>query len=166
MGFSGVCVEADPTLYRNLRRHRRRDRCLNAGVAAGEGKEADFYVLSARTLSTFSKQEADRAIAQGYRLDAIVRVSLLSLNALLQDYFPRCPEFVSIDVEGLDELVLRSMDFDRFRPDVICIETMLHSAGSHPWNKNDKIRAFMDDHDYLPYGDTCINTIFVNRRLW
>ena len=165
MGFSGVCVEPDPTLYRNLRRHRRRDICLNAGVAGGEEKEASFYVLSAQTLSTFSKREADRAIAQGYRLDAILQVSLLSLNTLLQDYFPRCPEFVSIDVEGLDESILRSMDFDRFRPDVISVETLPHAA-DHSWTKNDNIRAFMDEQDYSPYGDTWINTIFVNRRLW
>lgn len=163
MGFSGVCVEPDPTLHRNLRRHRRRDLCLNVGVASGERKEADFYVLSARTLSTFSRDEADRSITQGYRLEAILRVPLLSLNTLLQDHFPRCPEFVSIDVEGHDEAILRSMDFDRFHPDVICIETLLHSASGQPWTKNHSILAFMEAHDYWPYGDTGINTIFVNR---
>jgi FkbM family methyltransferase len=165
-GPSGVCVEPDPTLCRNLRRHRRRDVCLNAGVAPGEGSEADFYVLSASTLSTLSREEAQRRVAEGHTIDAVVRVPLVSVNALLHERFDRCPEFVSIDVEGLDEAVLRSMDFDRFRPDVICVETLLHSAERHLWKKLDATGAFMEDRGYISYADTFINTLFVNRGVW
>ena len=166
MGFTGVCVEPDATQYRNLRRERPRDICLHAGIGLGADAVADFYVLSAPTLNTFSRQEAERYVAEGHRLERVARVPLVSANAVLSQHFPRSPEFVSIDVEGLDEGVLRSLDFEAHRPDVFSIETLTHSSDRRQWKKRDSIMELMAEKGYVVYADTFINTIFVNHAIW
>lgn len=166
MGFRGVLVEPDAVLCRNLRRHRRGDVCVNAGISDSDGIEADFYVLSARTLSTLSREDAERHVAAGHRIEQVVKVPLLRLNRLIREHFSCRPEFVSIDVEGLDDAILRSFDFDACRPDVLCVETLSHSRDRREWKKSADILAFMREKRYFAYADTFINTIFVNQDIW
>src|SRR5437762_10432735 len=59
LGCSGVCVEPDPDLCQNIQRARTRDICLNAGIGMEQQTSANFYVLSTRTLNTFSQEEAE-----------------------------------------------------------------------------------------------------------
>jgi FkbM family methyltransferase len=166
LGFQGVLVEPDAALCINLRRHRPRDECVNVGIGNGDTTEAEFYVLSARTLSTFSQAEAERQAAAGHRIERVVRVPLVPINRLLRERFSAPPNFVSIDVEGLDEHILRSFDFDECRPDVFCVETVRHSANRSEWRKNVDIPALLRAKRYLVYADTYINTIFVNQDIW
>jgi FkbM family methyltransferase len=166
LGFQGVLVEPDADLCVNLRRHRPRDLCVNVGIGDGAASEADFYVLSARTLSTFSRPEAERQALTGHRIDSVVRVPLVSINRLLREHFPSPPQFVSIDVEGLDEQILRSFDFDECRPDVLCVETASHSTNRREWKKSGDIPSLLREKRYLVYADTFINTIFVNEDIW
>src|SRR5258706_16460712 len=41
-GSKGVCIEPNPVMYNKLKKKRKRDVCINAGVAFDEKKEADF----------------------------------------------------------------------------------------------------------------------------
>jgi FkbM family methyltransferase len=166
MGFAGVCVEPDAAQYRHLCQERPRDICLHAGIGLGAEAAADFYVLSAPTLNTFSKEQAERYVAAGHRLVRVEQMPLLSVNAVLSAHFPRPPEFVSIDVEGLDEGVLRSLDFGAHRPDVLSIETVTYSDDRRQSKKREPIMALMAEKGYLVYADTFINTIFVNGAIW
>jgi FkbM family methyltransferase len=166
MGGHGVLVEPDEDLCRNLRRHRPRDICIQAGIGDGQTQEGQFYVLSARTLSTFSANEARQYVEGGYRIERTVDVPLLSVNELIGTYFATGLEFVSIDVEGLDYEVLQSFDFSNCRPDVFCIETVRHSSERRKWRKRPEIVAVMQDKGYFVYADTFVNTIFTNQDVW
>ncbi len=166
LGFQGVLVEPDAAACVNLRRHRPRDVCVNAGIGNGDAIEADFYVLSARTLSTFSRAEAERQTGGGHRIERVVKVPLVPINQLLREYFSTPPQLVSIDVEGMDESILRSFDFDQCRPDVLCVETASHSKNRRDWRKNGDIPSLLKEKRYSPYADTFINTIFVNEDIW
>src|SRR5436305_366883 len=127
-GGRGVCVEPDPVLFAPLQTARPRDVCLNVGVGASEAGEAEFYVMSCRTLNTFSRQEAERYQSYGtHRIQEIVKVPLLSVNTILEKYFGSRPDFVSLDVEGLDLEILESFDFLKFRPHAFCVETLTYT---------------------------------------
>jgi FkbM family methyltransferase len=166
MGFRGVCVEPDLARYENLRRERPRDTCLHAGIGTDGREAADLYVLSAPTLNTFSREERDAALAAGHRVERVERVPLLSVNAVLARHFARAPEFVSLDVEGLDEPILRSLDFAAHRPDVLSVETLTHAPDRRQWRKRESILELMAEKGYFAYADTFINTIFLNRAVW
>ena len=52
------------------------------------------------------------------------KVKSLSLASLGVKMTPNYPSFLSIDAEGTDLEVLKSNDFEFFRPRVICIEDL------------------------------------------
>ncbi len=164
-GSRGVCVEANPTLIAQIREVRPKDTVLNVGVSVGEATEADFYVFDCNGISTFDKSEADKRLASGrFRLSQVTKVPLVNINVILRDYFDRCPDLLSLDIEGLDLAVLKDLDFQTYSIPVVCVETCA-SNENHVRPKDAAIAAFMASRGYAIYADTYINTIFV-RKAW
>lgn len=166
-GYQGVLVEPDPDLMASIRRWRPRDTCIEAGVGLHSAADARFFVMSTRTLNTFSEEEARRYEAMGtQRIEKILPVSMVTLDQILADQFrSREPTLVSIDVEGLDFEVLSTLDLKRHRPPIICVETLQYSE-TREEIKDTRIARLMSDNDYFAYGDTYINTIFVDQVRW
>lgn len=164
-GHRGVCVEADPSLAPAFADVRPEDVCLNVGVGLEDG-EADFYVMSPTTLNTFSRQEAERYESYGkHRIERVVKVPLYTVNRIMQEYFDAAPNYVSLDVEGMDLAILQSFDFKRFRPQVFCIETLTYVDDKRE-RKLTEIIEFMQQQGYFVYADTYINSIFVDTSAW
>lgn len=166
-GARGVLVEPDPGLCELLSRRRPRDKILNVGVGFGsEIETATLYQMSANVLNTFSEEEAVRVAAQGvYNIIGKCKIDLWPLNDIIDQCFAGAPEVISIDVEGFDSRVIRELDFERFRPAILCIETLKYSQGREG-EKLIEIIEYIKSKDYLTYADTYINTIFIDRRRW
>jgi FkbM family methyltransferase len=165
-GFRGVLVEADPYLHAQLQRKRPRDLCLSVGIGIGDDREADFYVMTTRTLNTFSREEAHKNQSYGNeKIEQTIRVPLVSVNEIIQNNFMAPPNFVSLDVEGLDLKILQDFDFERCRPEVFCIETLTYTEDNSE-RKIEEIIDFMRSKNYFVYADTFINTIFVDKEKW
>jgi len=164
-GGAGVCVEPDQTLQPLFKKLRSRDVLLTCGVGLKEG-EADFYIMTTNTLNTFSKEEADRYAGYGrQKIERIIKLPLKPLNTILAEHFETCPNLISLDIEGLDFQILRSLDFGKWRPEVFCIETLTYTEDKTE-RKLQEIIEFMKGNAYMVYGDTYINTIFVDTQAW
>jgi FkbM family methyltransferase len=165
-GSQGVCVEPDPQLFAEIKRVRPRDICLNAGAGVALKTEAEFYRMTTPTLNTFSKEEAERYQAFGnQRIEEVLRIPLLPVNTIIEENFTSPPNFVSLDVEGLDFDILRAFDFSRFRPQVFCVETLTYTENKTE-EKLSNIIELMTSNNYFTYADTYINTIFVDSHSW
>jgi len=172
-GSKGVCVEPNPILYKKLLRKRRRDTCINAGVAFDEKTEADFYLFpeKAHGLSTFSKTEADFWAHTGneeigkFQPERIIKIPLININQIIEKYFSPYPNFISIDVEGLDLQIAKTINFDKYKPEVFCVETLGFIEGNKQIKKHDLIR-FFESKGYFVYADTYINTILCLRKAY
>jgi FkbM family methyltransferase len=165
-GASGVNVEPDPSLHAGLRRGRSRDINLNIGIGQTES-ELDFYVMSARTLNTFSQSEARKYVAEhGMRIVDTRKIKVQTFSRTVDTHMGRTPDLVSLDVEGMDLEVLRSIDFSRYRPHVFCVETISYAQGDGSGVKNAEIHALMLENAYKLYADTYINSIYVAESSW
>ncbi len=165
LGASGVCVEPDPSLFQEFIKLRPRDRHLNCGVGLVPGF-ADFFIMSTPTLNTFSSDEASRYVASGnHFISDQKKIEIQSVNQIIESNFVSCPNLVSLDIEGWDLIVLNSFDFDRYRPEIFCIETLSYTEDNSE-RKLTEIIEFMHQKDYVTYADTYINTIFVERSCW
>ena len=163
-GSGGVCVEADSSLIDKIKTVRPGDKVINAGVSVSEEKEADFYIFNEPAINTFDKKEAEyRSSFGNYKIVKVVKVPLININELIKNNFNTYPDLLSIDIEGLDLDVLKSLDYTNYPIPVICVETCTYSE-NHIRPKDLTIAAFMITQGYEVYADTYINTIFVNKK--
>lgn len=135
-GSRGVLVEPNPAYTELLKAGRPEDKVLNIGIGITDEKEADFYVFDQHSqLNTFSKERADEHISKygPAVLKEVIKIPLVNINSVLEQYFEGAPDIFSIDVEGLDLAILETLDFSRFRPALFCVETGVFGCSSgHP----------------------------------
>lgn len=163
----GVCVEPDIELFRKFKKVRPNDTLINAGVGIDDTKEAVFYYFPEPYTgwNTFSKSEAEQKKNQtgiSYKEDKVI--PFVHINDIISRHFDTCPDFVSIDVEGLDFEIIKSLDFEKYRPAVFCIETMEFN-NMKLGRKNTEFETYLTEKGYGVYADTYINTIFVRKDL-
>ena len=163
-GSHGINIEPDPELYAKFLRERPRDLNLNMGVGPQAGV-LDLFIMSSRTLNTFSESEAMRYESEGYRIVEKRSMPVVTINQLLDQYADKAPDFLSVDVEGLDYEILAALDFERYRPALICVETIIFSA-TRSGEKRTEIDSLLIERDYMRFADTFINTLYVDKRKW
>ncbi len=160
----GVLVEPNPDYGELLRSARPEDKTLVAGIGTTRAHEAEFYVMSFSALSTFSRDQAERAMkamSGRVKIRKVIKVPLLNINDVMAEHFKGAPTFVSIDTEGMDLAILQTVDFARFRPKIILAETL--EVGT--LKTISEIARFMEDQGYEPRGGSLVNTIFVDSTI-
>jgi FkbM family methyltransferase len=166
-GGHGVLVEPNPAKVDRLRGVRTRDVTLNIGVGLSAGSSAaDYYVIggpSQGLFNTFSKKDAELVQRNSnglHHIDQVMKLPLENINGIMRQHLGGAPNFLSIDTEGLDLDILKTLDFERYRPDVICVETL--QVGSD--HVDVEILRFLEGKGYSARGATFVNTIFVDDR--
>ena len=169
-GGCGINVEANPKLARYLSLRRPRDITLNAGVGPSDGSLQGllpFYVMAVPTLSTFSKNEAER-IERETKIKClrVENVPVMSVEKIVDAHSGgRGIDLLTIDIEGWDERILMSLDYSRFRPLLICAETIDYHEDK-TIEKNNALIGFLCGKGYFVYADTYVNTIFIDKGRW
>jgi FkbM family methyltransferase len=173
-GSRGVLIEPNPYLYKKLKSARPGDTVLNTGIGFTEVAEADFYVFPnyANGLSTFSEKEARHWENTGMKglgkipVEKVIRIPLVPVNKILEKYFAgSAPNLISLDVEGLDLEILKGLDFNKYQPEVICVETLGYDENQQGFKMNDIIEFMLTQH-YGIYADTRVNTIFARKDIF
>lgn len=163
-GGFGVNVEPDPVLCEQFFKIRKRDINLNIGISSEES-ELDFYIMSSNTLNTFSKEDAEKyRDVEGYEIVKKEKIISKKINSVI-DSLDFIPDLLCVDAEGLDYEIMDSIDFNKFSPIIICIETLSFS-NSFEGNKDQKLIELILKNGYFIYADTYINTIFVKKEAW
>ena len=168
LGYQGVVVEAVPKLANEFKGLRKRDIVLNIGIAPEVfGGYMPFYYADG-VCGSFEKSAVLEALDKcGF--DSCVKsmsIPVKSINDLMKEYFLGKPLFLcSIDVEGIDEDVLKSFDFEAFKPYFFCVETAELSGEWFLGRKNSEIVSFMLGKGYEVYADTYVNTIFIRKDI-
>jgi FkbM family methyltransferase len=168
MGARGVLVEANPALIPELKLFRNQDIILNRCIAEKSGELVSFYVLSNNGLSTPSKEEADEFLKLNPELsiESTIDIETITVSEIMKRYFHDAPTLLNIDIEGMEESVLRSIDFDTCRPLVIVCE-MIPYMPNHilaALKKNQTITEILNQNDYVEYAFTGVNSIFIDKK--
>lgn len=152
----GVLVEANPSLIPALKRVRRKEDVLNVGVTGDENGVMTFYMMNANTLSSFEESHVKEWEKRGYYKVGEKQIDVININELLQRCFGNEKiDLLSVDVEGLDEQILYAIDFEKYRPELICFET---------FDNADAMREYFSKNGYKELAKTMVNTIMVDDR--
>ena len=123
----------------------------------------DFYEFIPDTLSTFSKSESIKYRNQGYKLVSIKKVKIDKLSNIIRKYRGNKKiDYMTVDTEGLDLEVLKSNDWNKYRPKLICVETLKHNRNSKKRSINKEIGIFLNKVGYSIEFDNNLNSIFID----
>jgi FkbM family methyltransferase len=164
LGYRGLLIEPNVTLCKKLREVRPQDRVLEAGIGVSAAREADYYVMTEPSWNTFSKEEAERQakVTNGtVSIKEVIKMPLLDINQVMAQHLQRAPAFLSVDTQGLELAILKSIDYNRFRPEVICAETLVTGTNK----SSPETAAFMESQGYVVRGMSFVNTIFVDSKI-
>jgi FkbM family methyltransferase len=164
-GCKGINIEANPRLINDFQKYRPLDINLNIGISNEEG-ELTFYIMEDNTLSTFSKEECDQLVKLGKKIRSVDQIKITTISNVLKYYFDdKFPDFMSLDVEGLDFIILQSIDFEKHYPKVICVESAEYSNIGAGTRRNGII-DFLVSKGYYEYANTNLNAIMVKSEFW
>ena len=164
-GIRGINVDANSELIKEFDRFRADDTNLNIGISDESGN-LNFYIMEDNTLSTFSKEEYELMVDSGKKIKEIRTIELQTIDFILEKYANGVfPDFLSIDVEGFDFSILKSIQYDKSSPKVICVEAAEYSPSGAGARKSGLI-DFLIAKGYYEYANTNLNAIMVRRDFW
>lgn len=167
-GWKGINVEPDPIRIELFKRNRKRDINLNFGISNKKGF-ASFYKFDPQSFSTLSKQEAQTLVKVGYKLQEKIKIKTFRLADILKKYAKKEIDFMTVDTEGLDLLVLKSNDWNKFRPKVVCVETIDFIDALTDTKSTSKRKLNIDRYllkqGYEEYLSNGLNTLYIEKRI-
>lgn len=157
-GGRGINIEPNPEFTKLFNKFRSRDINLNVGISDEQG-EADYYCMSIPTVNTFNRELAEYfQNEKNIKIVKIQKIRTLTVANVLREFNgDQMPDFLNIDVEGLDMLILNSINFKNHRPKIICIE-----ANTLADEQNEELLNFMTSKEYIHYAHNNINKIFID----
>lgn len=163
-GWNGIQVEPNQNQVILFKKYRPKSITLQVGIGQNEGLN-DFYLFKEPALSTFSKESSELHCSMGHELLEIQKIEIISLKKILEQYAPQKIHIMSIDVEGYDLEVLKTNDWDQFRPQYIVIETVEYNRYMLGKKLHDTFDPFMEPVGYRKVADTYINTIYQDKNI-
>ncbi len=158
--WTGICVEPNPEAFRRLC-VARRCVCINAAAAAiaGSAKFIQFTgygeMLSALGSTLKSFRVAEATATAGVTVSEIeVRCELV--GSMLKAHGIAHVDYVSIDTEGGEFDIVRTMDLRQLRVKILTIENN---------GEEDKIEPYMRAQGYRLRSIIGSDSIYVDRRL-
>ena len=141
--WNGICVEPNPTVFRKLHDSRN---CITVNCAVSEESGAVRFVKvsgAPEMLSGIKDNYDQRHVARiqeetkanGGTVDEI-DIHSEKLSSILDHYRVKKVDFCSIDTEGSELAVLKSIDFSRVDIHCIVIEDNYNEEAIHPYLKN------------------------------
>jgi len=123
MSWTGVVAEPSPNWHADLLANRKCAIDLRC-VWTKTGETLNFRATENAWLATIDSF-SDGDVHAGLRAvnSKVLPVETVSLNDLLQENnAPQHFDFLSVDTEGSEFPILESLDFDRWKPRIICVE--------------------------------------------
>lgn len=165
-GIRGVLIDANPIYIDEIKMYRPEDIVLNCGIGAKNSEKMKFYILNTPGLDSFDLESIKEAQHQTPWIEIVdeIEVPVYTLDEIYEKYFASVPTIVSLDVEGLEMDILKSTNFEKYRPYIFIIETIEYREKISVTNKRNDIIDFMQKNDYVEYAFTGVNSIFIDRR--
>jgi FkbM family methyltransferase len=159
-GWTGINIDATPGSMDAFKKLRSRDINVEAAISDVES-ELIFYEFDEPALNGFASDlMAERASEGRYSIRKKIAMTTVTLDAVLTERccHERGIDLITIDVEGFDLEVLRSIDLDFWRPKLIVIETKLDSLVDLA--ESDVFR-YLRPHGYKCVAHTGRNTFYI-----
>lgn len=163
LGWSGLCIEPIPSIFNQLKENRKCI-CENYAVSDVEGEDEFLLVHGyAEMLSGLAKEydpmHLDRIKGEINHYGGskeIIKINTLKLQTLLDKHNINSVDFLSVDTEGNELKVLKSIDFTK---------TKIFSVSIENNYKDKSINEFLSNVGFEYVTNLDVDEIYINKKL-
>lgn len=157
-GWKGINIDPIPGIMHEFKRFRPKD--INLEMAIGDSGYCDYYIFQDNAFNTLDKIAAEKTIETNLsQLIEVVQISKIPLKSIFDQYIRKDQDIdlLTIDAEGLDLEILKTNNWEKYRPSIICIEHNESLVCSDDINNPD---VFLSKHGYIKTGQTLLSAIY------
>ena len=143
--WNGINIDVNPLSIKLFKYARKDDLNLNIGISNKKKIVKLYYRKKLNMLNTLSKKLAKIHFRNGLQ-QKTVKTNTLNNILELSKYKNRKIDFFNLDVEGHELNVLKSLNFKKYKPSLICIEIHNHEE---MYNQNSDYLNRNPIHKYL-----------------
>lgn len=137
LGWKGIAIDAQIQYKKGYLLNRPNTKFFNYFVSDKSDVDADFFVIRGKkSQSTGSKSAAERK--KDYRK---IKVLSITLNDLLERGGVKKIDFLTMDIERGEPAALAGFDINRYKPELVCVETYYEDV-------RDAIMSYFKKHRY------------------
>ena len=151
--WKGLCIDPNPELKSLYAKYRPSDNFINVGLG-NSNSILKYYMFEESSMNTFSKEFVDK-----HKLHSQIKntkdIPVYSLKEILDKNLDKDNrlDFFDVDVEGLDLEVLKTNDWNIYRPKVITVET----DATIKMDVNSELVKYLESQNYKLIGKSNIN---------
>jgi FkbM family methyltransferase len=161
--WTGINIDPLPGSKALFNRHRPKDTNLEMGVSLVK-QQLTYFIFNEPALSTFSPEKVkEYTQVSKYKVIQEKKIDTWPLADILDRYLEKdvAIDFLTIDAEGLDMEVLRSNNWDKYRPAYVLAESqpfeLFHMDSS-------ELCRFMQEVGYSIFAKTYYTYFFKNMK--
>jgi len=124
-GWQGINIDGAPGMMDVFRILRPRDINLEILLHSEKNVEnVDFYIFDQAAYNTVDQEMAEKALSLGVKIIEKKTLKTSTLEEVLDSYLPKGTDIdlMSIDIEGMDETLLMSNNWEVYKPKIIIFE--------------------------------------------
>lgn len=155
-GWRGINIEPRPGSKKLFDKIRPKDINLEIGISEEPGELTYYFIGEDSSINSFSPGFLEQMGMLGEVIRK-VSVPVLPLREVLDQHLPNGQpiHFMNVDVEGYDLQVLKSNDWERFRPKLLVVEDSAVEA------QQSEIVRFMKEEGY----NVCAQNVIILNQL-
>ena len=157
-GWSGINIDPTPGVMIEFNKMRKRDINLEIAISRNSQKLV-FFQFDEPALNTFDKQKAETIVkGSNFKIIEQREIPTFELKNILNKHVPerQVIDFMNIDVENLELDVLKSNDWEKFKPKLLLIENIQNTLQDV---LNSAITSYLNNLGYTPIAKG-LRTVF------
>lgn len=150
--WRGICIDPNPELASLYKKIRPQDTFINAGIGDSE-HSLEYFMFEESSMNTFSQSFIQSNNLQS-KIVKSIPIPVYSLKDILDKNLKQGErlDFFDVDVEGFDLEVLKTNDWNRYRPKVVVVESDINIKT----DAVSEIVTYLESQDYKLVGKTII----------
>jgi FkbM family methyltransferase len=160
-GWKGINIDARPGSMKIFNRIRKRDINLEIGISDKRGELEYYSFKKSDDMNGFDSVLSKERMSRGDEIQEIVKMDVFTINEILKKYLPENQEidFITIDIEGLELQIIKTLDFEKYSPRFFLIEDYFVEEDFMEY-KNTDLYLFLRKMGYIVIGKTIWTILF------
>ena len=162
-GWHGINIDATPGSMKKFDQFRQRDINIETVISDKSGEEVSYFMFNEPALNCFDKKRLnDISSHPQYKLIKEKKLKTKTINEILDKYLPAGQkiDFITIDIEGVDVEVIRSLNYEKYAPEYFIVEELDYQQTDFTTYANSPIYQILSQKGYIVVAKTKRSVIY------